>query len=84
MFPEPDPSPVRLSGNFDSWAGLKAGYTDYHTKKRVQCDECVWTLHLAGGIGDPPRTARHRRTCEAGTLVLCYAHTTLWKELDGK
>jgi hypothetical protein len=84
LFPEPARQPLRLSGHYENLAGAKASYTDYKTIKRVQCDECVWVLHLNKGVGDPPRTARYKRSTTGGQMVLCWEHMKIWRELDGK
>lgn len=94
MFPEPPRQPLKLSGQFKDLVGGKVTYSPYQPKARIPCDECLWTLHLNKGAGEPARTARHRRRIEIiqrgqkhpliGDLVLCYEHCELWRKIDGK
>lgn len=90
MFPEPARSVLHLSDHFMLCTGA-ASYKQYTGKTRVQCDECVWVLHEAKGVGELPRSARVRREVTANkgngittsTMFLCHVHADLWHKIDG-
>jgi hypothetical protein len=65
--------------------GEKVTYSAYRTTRtHVQCVECVWVLHEAGGKGWSIAGATVARKDESGErLLLCHGHARLWKKLDG-
>lgn len=87
MFPEPRRPALQLSDHFRLVRG-DASYQQYTGKTRIQCDECVWVLHEARGVGEPPRSARQKRTTTrnglATVMFLCAGHASIWRETDGK
>jgi hypothetical protein len=87
MFPEPPRPKLHLSNHFMLVRG-DAAYQQYTGKTRIQCDECVWTLHEARGVGEPPRSARQKRVTTRNGLTtvmfLCAEHANLWREADGR
>jgi hypothetical protein len=88
VFPEPPRTPVRLSNHFMLLRGGDVAYQAYTGRTRVQCDECVWVLHEAHGVGEPPRSARIKRCVvkkeTSSIMFLCHAHSELWHTVDGK
>lgn len=88
LFAAPSAPELKLSQHL---AGLKLGptekvtYSAYRvTSKRVQCDECVWVLHEAGGVGWSMNGATVSRKRESGgRMLLCSGHAQLWKRRDG-
>lgn len=87
MFPEPPRPQLILSNHFMLVRGGTVTYVAYNGR-RVQCDECVWVLHEARGVGELPRSARSKRTVTKGetksTMFLCSGHLALWRRADGK
>ena len=65
--------------------GEKVTYAGYRvTRTHVQCVECVWVLHEAGGKGWSINGATVSRKDESGErLLLCNPHAQLWRRLDG-
>jgi hypothetical protein len=57
------------------WARLKL-------KTLPTCDDCIVSVHEAGGIGTatPLQKARSRRTCGQHKTVLCDFHKGIWLE----
>ncbi len=88
MFPEPLRPALHLSNHFMLVRGGAVSYTAYTGKTRMQCDECVWCLHEARGVGPLPRSARTKRTVAKretkSIMFLCTGHTALWRGVDGK
>lgn len=94
MFPKPVVPPLRLSGYFQPLGGGTISYTQYRPKKRYPCQECIATIHVNNGVGEPARTARWRRiekkikpgykVPDVLDLVLCTEHKQLWEAQDGR
>lgn len=84
MFPAPEPPELKLSGHYSHLVTEKSAYAHYRPKTRVQCDECLWCLHLNNGRGEYPRSAAFTRTSAGGKIKLCYSHHQLWRYIDGK
>jgi hypothetical protein len=78
LFTLPPIPPLPLSGHFAALAAEKGTFVALSTARRLPCDECVWVLHEAAGVGDPPRTAR-REYRGSRTARLCPEHTDQWK-----
>lgn len=84
LFPAPTTAALTLSGYFDSQAAFKATYAKYAPVRRVACDECVASLHLAGGRGEPPRSPSPTRKVPGFDAIrLCVEHRDLWTKKDG-
>ena len=83
MFPAPAAPELKLSQHFAFLATTPGTIGDYKVVKRVQCEECVWTLHEARGKGEPPRGARKKYVGGGATVLLCGEHATLWRERAG-
>jgi hypothetical protein len=88
MFPDPPRPQLTLSEHFTLVRGGNVTYQQYQGKTRIQCDECVWVLHEARGVGEPPRSARIKRLVAKGettsTMFLCHVHSNMWHTIDGK
>lgn len=81
MFPAPAAPALTLSKHF-AWTAKQDGprYAPYKLKTRVQCEECVWTVHEAHGVGGPAiRSATVKRKCMDADVVLCAGHAEMWK-----
>ncbi len=87
MFPEPVRPRLQISTHFVKIFG-DVSYQQYTGKTRIQCEECVWVLHEARGVGEPPRSARQKRTVtnrETKTIMfLCAGHAEIWRKVDGR
>lgn len=57
-------------------------WTKYRPKQRVACDDCLADLVAAGG-GPVARAARFRRIHQGVDRLLCSAHMTLARQLEG-
>lgn len=87
MFAAPPAPEPKLSKHLERCKltkGEKVSYAKYKTTKHVQCIECVWVLHEAGGKGWSINGATVARKDESNErLLLCHPHAQLWKALDG-
>lgn len=87
MFAPPPAPELRLSKHLECCKlakDEKVVYSTYRTKQHIQCVECVWVLHEAGGKGWSINGATNARKDESGErLLLCTPHTRLWKQRDG-
>lgn len=82
LFQTPPAPPVGLSRHFAPLAREHATYPAYKPAKRIACDECVWLLHEAGGVGEPPMSARCKRVSAGGEIRLCPRHKIAWVQAD--
>jgi len=87
MFDEPPAPELKLSVHLRAHRlgkDEKVTYTAYRARtKREQCQECVWVLHEAGGVGWSINGATVARKDETDRLLLCSGHARLWKSRDG-
>lgn len=84
LFAAPPVPELKLSSHFEARGKEKGTYAKYAPVKRVACEECVWTLHEARGVGEPPRGARVKCTSGGVSTVLCTGHAELWKKREGR
>lgn len=84
LFSTPHAPGLKVSTHFAATSrGPKPSYTAYNVKGRVQCEECVWTVHEARGVGGAYiRGARVKRTAGGEAVLLCHGHADLWKNRE--
>ena len=84
VFPEPPRPTIRFSKVFESWVVGRVSLTEYKSKTRVQCAECVRVVHEnyldTGKMGGTLiGSARYRLRCDNGDLLICVPHANLWR-----
>lgn len=70
------------TGRRPSRSSGKPRWSKYRPKQRVACDDCLADLVAAGG-GPVARAARFRRVHQGVDRLLCSAHMTLARQLEG-
>jgi hypothetical protein len=87
MFPEPSRPTLTTSRHFAYVLRGSGAYSQYKGRTRYQCEECVWVLHEAGGVGPLPRSARttwRGPGPEEKLIMLCPGHVQLWQMQAGR